>query len=405
MPATAPNRPARPFAALQYRDFRLIWGGLILSSVGTWMQIVALSLLVLDLTHGSAFALGVVSLSQALAFLIFTPIGGGFADRVNRRSLLLVTQCLLAGLAIFLGFLTSRGIIRFWMIPAITFTSGAILSFDQPARNALVASLVPKDALMAALSLQSAVFNGASVLGPALAGLALSRIGYAGNFYLNAISYSAVIAALAMLRHTPLSDAGRRGSLFNSVRDALQYVARDSILPATVAAFGGLLFFGPSTAIALPVFARQIAHLGATQLGILFAASGAGTVAGAMIAASLSGHPAKHRLEFVSILIWSGALAALALSSRLLTAVVPLVIMGASQNVAGAAAMTLLQSRVPPEMRGRAMSVNTLLVMCVRPLGDFPVAGLIGLAGFRPAMLACAGVVAAIVVALPWRRA
>jgi MFS family permease len=173
----APGEPAisqadsgsslRTFRALQYRDFRLLWTGLAVSAVGTWMQIVALSLLVLDITHGSAVALGTLSLTQALSFLLFAAIGGSVADHFDKRRLLLVTQSLMMGFAVLLGILTLTGLIRFWVILLVAFASSSALSFDQPARNALVTSLVPKEHLMNAVSLQSAVFNGASVLGPA----------------------------------------------------------------------------------------------------------------------------------------------------------------------------------------------------------------------------------------------
>jgi MFS family permease len=389
------------FRALEHRDFRVVWTGLAVSSVGTWMQIVAQSLLVLDLTHGSSAALGAVSLVQALSFLLFALVGGGVADRFDRRRLLLLTQSLLMGLAVLLGVLTAAGVIRFWMVPLVAFTSSAILSFDQPARNAFVTSLVPKENFMNAVSLQAATFNGASILGPALAGMALGRIGYAGNFFVNAASYSAMLAAL-MLLHTDSATAAtpsRRG-LFDAVREALGYVRRDALLPSVVSAYGALLFFGPSAALMLPLFARQVAHVGSTQLGILFSAVGAGTVLGALIVASLGDFPQKKRLGFGSIVFWILALVVFGFSRRMTVAVPALVVLGVGQNTAGAVTITLLQSRVPAEMRGRVMSLNTLLIMCARPLGDFPVAAVIGLLGFRPTILLCATIVGFVLLAL-----
>ena len=384
----------RTFRALRYRDFRLLWSGLSISAVGTWMQIVALSLLVLDLTHGSAVALGMVSLTQALTFLIFAAVGGSVADRFDKRRLLLVTQSLMIALAILLGILTMAGLIRFWMILFVAFASSAALSFDQPARNALITSLVPKEHLMNAVSLQSAVFNGASILGPALAGLSLSRIGYAGNFFLNAASFFAVIAALMLLR-TPNDQAASRpaGRLLDSAREALQYVRRDQVLPRVVPAYAALLFFGPSAALALPVFAREILHVGATQLGFLFSAIGAGTVVGALILASLAGSSDDTRLVFGSVLLWTVALAVFGGSNSLRVSVPALFLVGVAQNIAGATTMSLLQTRVPLEMRGRAMSLNTLLIMCIRPLGDFPAGAVITWWGFRPTVLLGAGLV------------
>jgi MFS family permease len=387
----------RTFRALQYRDFRLLWTGLAVSAVGTWMQIVALSLLILDLAHGSAAALGTFSLTQALTFLWFSAVGGSVADHFDRRRLLLLTQTLMIGLAVLLGFLTLTGLIRFWMILLVAFATSAALSFDQPARNALITSLVPKEHLVNAVSLQSAVFNGASILGPALAGLSLSRIGYSGNFFLNAASFLAVLAALLLLRTPSLRAPSRpAGKLLDSACEALQFVRRDALLPTVVPAYAALLFFGPSAALALPVFAKQILHVGPTQLGLLFSAVGFGTVVGALILASLADTINHRRLVFGSILLWTVALAVFGWSGSLRVAVPALFVLGAAQNVAGATTMSLLQMRVPPEMRGRAMSLNTLLIMCIRPLGDFPAGAIMAWLGFRPAVLLAAILVGAI---------
>src|SRR5438105_12393402 len=151
--------------SLQHREFRLLWSGLIVSSVGTWMQIVAQSLLILQLTHGSAISLGIVSLAQASSFFLFALIGGGVADRIDKRRFLLVTQSLSMLLAFTLGVLTITGLFQVWMIVVIAFCSGTVLSFDQPTRSSLVPMLVPRQDLMNAISLQSIVFNGSAVIG------------------------------------------------------------------------------------------------------------------------------------------------------------------------------------------------------------------------------------------------
>ena len=361
----------------------------------------AQSLLVLDLTHGSAASLGAVSLAQALSFLVFAASGGSAADRFDKRRLLLLTQSLMMGFAVLLGVLTATGMVRFWMVLLVAVASSATLSFDQPTRNALIASLVPKENLMNAVSLQSAVFNGASIFGPALAGLTLSRIGYSGNFFLNATSFFAVLAALLLL-HTPTArpTEGHSGSLLDSAREALRYVRRDAVLPSVVAAYGALLLFGPSAALTLPLFAAQILRVGPVQLGMLFSAVGGGTVVGALILASLGDFPYKRRLVFGSILLWTAALAVFGSSDSLHVSVPALFILGAAQSAAGATTVALLQTRVPPEMRGRAMSLNTLLIMCVRPLGDFPAGALIGRLGFRTTVLLGATLVATILFML-----
>jgi MFS family permease len=397
------------FRALAERDFRRLWTGLAISAVGTWMQIVALSLLVLDLTHGSAFALGTVSLAQALPFFVFAPLGGTFADRLDRRRLLLLTQSIVMGLALLLGILTVTGAIRFWMIPFLAFATSATLGFDQPARNALIASLVSKENLLNALALQSAVFNGASIVGPALAGLALSRIGYSGNFFVNAASYLAVLLALATLGVSSAESAPKPASgsshesghgWLASFREALRHIRGDSALPFIVLSYGALLFFAPSTPMMLPLFARQVIHVGPAQLGALFSAVGVGAVFGALITASLGDFRHKGPLVFGSILLAATALALFGLSGSLRTGIPALFILGGAQNTAGATTITLLQTRVPPWMRGRAMSLNTLLIMSVRPLGDFPTGAVIGALGFRPTVLLSAAIVAIAPLAL-----
>jgi MFS family permease len=360
------------------------------------MQIVAQSLLVLELTKGSAVALGTVALTQAMAFLLFAPAGGTFADRHDKRRILLVSQSLMMGFAILLGALTASGLIRFWMIPLAAFATGAALSFDQPARGALISALVPRDDLMNAISLQSAVFNGASLLGPVLAGFVLNAVGYAGNFFLNAASYLAVLAALFLVRDPGASSVKSTGAgLYDSAREVLRYVRRDAVLPGVLSAYAALLFFGPSVALMAPLFARQVVHVNASQLGLLFAALGCGTVISALALASLGDVHHKTRLVFGSILVWTIALAAFGLSSDLRLALPALFVLGAAQNAAGSVAVTLLQTRVPPDMRGRAMSLNTLLIMCVRPLGDFPAGAMISGLGFERALLLSAVIVAA----------
>ncbi len=368
--------------ALRHRDFRLLWVGLFISATGTWMQIVAQALLVLRLTGGSALALGAVSLAQALAFFLFAPAGGAVADRVDKRRLLIVTQGSLLLMAAGLGVLTLLGLVRLWVIVVLAFCAGAVLSFDQPARSALLPSLVPPDDLMNAVSLQSIVFSGASTFGPAMAGIAVALIGYAGNFFLNAASYLAVILALLSLR-TAADRKVRavREPLWSSVRATLAVAARDAALPGILSGYGALLFLGPSPAVMLPIFALRVLHLSAPQMGFLFSALGIGTIFGGLAVASLGDFRHKGTLFLVAVLVWSAALGAFAASRATWLSVAALLILGAAQNAASATAITLMQTRVPPQMRGRIMSLNTLLVMGVRPLGDFPAGALIAAMG------------------------
>ena len=401
----------RTFQALRHREYRLLWISLIISAVGTWMQIIAQSLLVLKITHGSALALGAVSLAQALSFFLFALIGGSVADRIDKRRFLLFTQSLSMLLAFALGVLTITGVISVAWIILLAFCSGTILSFDQPTRSSLVPVLVPREDLMNAISLQSIVFNGAAVIGPALGGVSIGALayaanrlgsrnplsGYAGNFFFNGVSFLGVLVVLYLLR-VPAERAAEsrevRGPMLAAIRASLVTVAHDPALPWVLSGYGALLFFGPSTSLILPYFATQILHLSDVQLGLLFSASGVGIILGALLVASLGDFRYKGYLLLISLLVWCAALFLFALSHLFWLSLLALMIFGVAQNGVGATTITLLQIRVPPQMRGRVMSLNTLFIMGVRPLGDFPAGGLITLIGGPSTVLLCTAVVA-----------
>lgn len=394
-PGTGRQR-VQTFRALRHRNFLLLWISLIVSSVGTWMQIVAQSLLVLKLTN-SPLALGTVSLAQAASFFIFALVGGSIADRSDKRRFLLITQSLSMILAFILGILTLTGIIQVWMIVILAFCSGTILSFDQPARSSLVPQLVPKEDLMNAISLQTIVFNGSAFIGPTLAGIMVGVLGslgarlgitnglagYSGNFLLNGISFLGVLFVLYMLR-IPEGSAQRderRGKLLNSIIESLRVIGKDSALPWILSGYAALLFFGPSTSLILPIFAKQVLNLNTVELGLLFSASGLGVILGALLVASLGDFKRKGELLLLSFLIWAAALLLFALSHTLWLSIAALLLLGVGQNGVGATTITLMQTRVPPQMRGRVMSLNTLCIMGLRPLGDFPASAAISFVG------------------------
>ena len=407
-PASAGPIAARrggPFRVLRHRDFRLLWLGLVGSAIGTWMQIVAQALLVLQLGHGAPLALGEVSLAQALAFFSFSLFGGAVADRVDRRRLLLTTQTLCMGFAALLGVLTVLHVVTVWMVVVLAFAQGVALSFDQPTRAALVPDLVPKEELLGAFALQSIVFTGASAIGPALAGLCLPLIGFAGVFFANAASYLLVLGALLALRTRsgPHEGGPARTPGPRAIADALAAVRADVALPWLLALYGALLFFGPSSALLLPVMGTQVLHLGPARLGVLFAASGVGTVLGGLGLASAQRPSRKARLMLASALLWAVALLGFAESESFAPALAALLFVGVFQVGVAATMMTLLQTRVPRAMSGRVMSLNTLLIMGVRPLGDFFAAAVIGRLGAPRTASACAVLVAAMAIAVMTR--
>jgi MFS family permease len=219
---------------------------------------------------------------------------------------------------------------------------------------------------------------------------------YAGNFFLNGVSYLGVLVVLYLLRlpeEAAAQSTEKRGPLLASIKASLGTVRRDEVLPWILSGYGALLFFGPSNTLILPIFGIQILHLGPAQLGLLFSAAGLGTIAGALVVASLGDFQHKGALLLSSLLIWTAALLLFALSPIFWLSLLALFIFGMAQNGVAATTITLLQTRVPPQMRGRVMSLNTLLVMGVRPLGDFPASGLIALMGGPATVLLCASIV------------
>ncbi|MDD1721204.1 MAG: MFS transporter [Euryarchaeota archaeon] len=383
------------FKSLHYRDFALLWVGMILSSVGTWIQIIAQSLLVLQLTNNSGFALGLISFAQAAPFLVFSLVGGSFADRVDKRRLLMYTQSLQILFAFALGVLTLTGLVQFWHIVVLAILVGVTLSFDQPTRFALIPSLVPREDLSNAISLQTIVFNGSAIVGPALGGGLVMLIGYAGNFFVNGVSYAAVLVALLLMRIRPVHN-GRSESLLRDIRNGLTYILHEQLLAKLLINYGSLMFFASLYTIFLALFA--VAELGTTPagLGVLYTATGLGAIVGSLGLASLGDYRRKGRLLMASSFGLSFAVIAFSFVHLYWVSFVLLLIIGIMQTVASALSVTLLQLNSPRTMIGLVMSINTLIVMGIRPLGGFPFGALTAVVGVSASMAVGAVISAAL---------
>jgi MFS family permease len=370
---------------------------MLASALGTWMQIVAQSLLVLRISGNSAVALGTVSLAQASAFFLFAPLGGTFADRHDKRRILFRTQTLLMLSAFTLAALTVSGTVRLWMVMVLAFTSGVLLSFDQPARASLLPLLAPPEDLTNAISLQTLLFNAASIAGPPLGGAVAAVAGLAGDFALNGCSYLAVIVSLLLLpKELTASPAGSSGPsrTWSAVREMLAVIQKQPAVSGAVLVYAVLLFVAPSQALLVPIFVTSILRGGAAELGFLFAASGIGTVVGSLLVASVADFQRKGRLLVSANAAWVLALAAFALSRGFASSFAMLFLMAAAQSVFTTLVIAMMQGSVETKMRGRIMSLNTLLMMGVRPLGDFPVSIATSFFGLANAALLSASVVA-----------
>ena len=388
-PANRPN----PWGVLKHRDYRLFWLGQTVSSVGTFMQVVGQSLLVLKLSHNSPLALGMVSLAQALAFFAFALIGGSVVDRVNRRKLLLVTQTLLLGLAMTLALLSATNTATLPLVILLAFCSGVVVSFDQPARASLFPLLVPREELQRATALNALAMTSAGTFGPTLAGFTAATLGLSVNFSLNALSFVFALICLALIRtEVPPQKAAAKQPLLGSVLEGLRVVASHSGLLRVVLGYGALLLLGPSPSVLLPLYAAQILHVGGMQLGLLFLMVGAGTLLASAVQATYGGNE-RQGVFVVSLIVWASALAVFALSSSLLLSALALLVHGAARNVVGTTAVTMMQLLAPEHARGRVMSLNTLMAGGLRPLGDFGLSAVMAATSLAGTTLVCAGLV------------
>src|SRR6266576_1056283 len=367
--------------ALRERNFRLYWLGQAISNIGNWMQVVALGWFILQLT-GSPIALGMLGLAQFLPVLLLSLAGGILADRFLRLHLLMVTQSAAMALAFILTILTLMGKPPLWSLLLIAALSAAITAIDNPARQAFLSDLVGKDLLLSAVALNASVYNGAAVIGPSLAGLVLLRVGAAGCFLLNAFSFLAVLIALAVISiekanqgKVSLTPARGNKSFITSLREFGSLRHKPAILAVLgIAAATSLL--GRPYLLLMPAFAREVQHVGPQGLGLMVAASGLGSLIGALLLASLRSSKRLEHLLLITSVCFGISLAIFALVPYFLLASLVLLGCGAGATMTMMVANTLLQTSAPSAMKGRVMSLYTLIAAGFTPLGAFIVTGM-----------------------------
>jgi len=356
------------YAALGYRNFTLLWSGLIVSNMGTWMQNVANGWLVLQLTN-SPLWLGILGLSFAIPMILLPPIAGAFVDRVNRMKLLFFTQSMQIVTAISLALLTWFGKVEVWHILLASFIGAALLAFDNPARQALIPDLVQPRDLLNALSLNSATYTGAALIGPALAGVLLGPLGAGTLFFINGISFLAVIFALVSMRDVRTHGGGKHGSIGDTFIKGFQYAAKDHLILALLALSAVSAIFGRSYQSLLPAFSRDIWNAGPQGYGLLLAAAGGGAVVGAFGLASFKRIPHQGAVMLVNGLLFCLSLIGFALSPSFVLGMILLVIAGITSTVFMTIISTFIQLTVPNEMRGRLMSLYTVTLIGLPSLG------------------------------------
>jgi MFS family permease len=377
------GRRRSSFAALRHRDFRLLWLGQLISGTGSQMQLVAINWHVYILTK-SPLALGIVGLVRVVPIIICSLLGGVVADAVNRKRLMLITQSLMLVSAALLALVTVSGLKSVWPLYVLTAISSAAVAFDNPARQALLPTLVPAEEFPNAVSLGLIVFQLSMIGGPAIAGRLLGSYSPAVVYVTNAISFLAVIAALLMMRASgrPEDEAGAaspRVSL-DALKDGLRFVWRTPIIVQTMTLDFIATFFASATAL-LPIFAAEILGVGARGFGILAAAPAAGAVIAAFVMARLGNVRRQGTIVVASVAVYGAATVAFGLSRVFWFSLLMLALTGAADTVSTVLRQTIRQLVTPNSLRGRMTSVNMIFFMGGPQLGELEagaVAALIG---------------------------
>lgn len=394
------------FAALRSRNFRLLWIGFLISHTGTWMAIVGVGWLIYSVT-GSPFYLGLNSLAFAVPMIVLPVFGGVIADRVDRLRMLKATQSGMLLSALALAVLVHTGHIILWAVIALNFLDGVFLAFDNPARQALIPDLVDPPALMSAVSLAGVTYQSAAFVGPALAGIILGAAGAERTyvlFYLNAVSFLAVLISLTQIRGVVYHVHGHAEGVWQSLHAGLAYVWATPVTRAliTLAIISGL--FARSASVLMPVFARDILDVGARGLGFLLAAPGAGTIVGSAVLAGLGTISRKGRYYVVGNLIFCTCLAAFTISRVFPVSLALLLVAGGFAATSGVVLVTMLQFNTPGHLRGRVLSLVTLAFIGVPSLGGMVVGSAATAIGTPQAIFAGAVIVATAMVALGARQ-
>lgn len=358
----------RTFAALGNRNYRLFFFGQLISLTGTWMQSIAQSWLVYRLT-GSPLALGVVGFFSSVPVLFFSLWGGVMADRLPKRNLLVITQAAAMVQAFVLAGLTLTGQVQVWHIMLLAFTLGSVNSIEMPTRQAFVVEMVGKDKLMNAIALNSSLYSATRIIGPAVAGVMVATLGEGPAFFINGVSFLAVIAGLLLMRLDAVPSPNRHESAWNNLREGLRYTFRQPLILTLVALVAVASMFVMPYAFLMPVFAKDILGVGAQGLGTLMAAAGLGTLIGALSLASLGNFPRKGWLLTAGNLLFPALILAFSLSRSFPLSLLILVGAGWAMVTQNATANTLLQTMVPDHLRGRVMSAFVLMFVGMMPLG------------------------------------
>lgn len=360
------------FPGLRYRDFRIFWFGQFISIIGSQMQIVALNWQIYILTH-SPLALGIIGLVRVIPIICFSLIGGSFADSVNRKKMLFITQSILGILSLILAVTSITGIANPILIYTITALAAATLSFDMPAKQAMVPNLVDKKHLSSAMSLNVIMFQTSMMVGPALAGILIGQINVGGVYVIDAISYLTVIIALFLIKNSgSVIHATEKTPVvsFDAIKEGVLFVRSKTMLWSTMLLDFFGTFFASATAL-LPIFATKILHVGPEGLGLLYSAPAIGAVLTGLVFSHFH-HLRKQGIILLSaVTLYGIATIIFGLSEIFLLSFIALIIAGASDSISTIIRNTVRQLVTPDHLRGRMSSVMMIFYMGGPQLGEF----------------------------------
>jgi MFS family permease len=383
--------------ALRHRNFRLYLTGQIISTVGTWMQSVAMPWLALQLTH-SAFLVGLVLAAQFLPILVGGPLGGVVADRYGKRNVLLATQALFMVPSFTLYALTATDHAEYWMVIVAAFLTGTINLFDVPARQSFVIEMVGRQDLMNAIALNSSVFNAAAVIGPAVAGLLIAEIGVPACFLVNCVSYLAAIVALSKMRELPgIAPRHEELPFMKRLVEGTSYARRERVVGMLLIAVAVFSLFAMNRLTLIPLFADEVLHVGARGFGFLLGSMGFGALVGALTLAFFPRLGSDPGRQLWMALIWVAALIEFSISRVFVLSMLALFVAGYCQISFVATANNRIQTITPDRLRGRVMSLYAQALIGVGPLGALQ-AGLLAQRLGAPRAMAIGAVIAGAVV-------
>ncbi|HWQ79895.1 MAG TPA: MFS transporter [Anaerovoracaceae bacterium] len=389
------------FPALQHRNFRLFWFGQCISLIGTWMQNIGQSWLVLEMTH-SALKLSIVTTVQFLPVTLFSLWAGTLADRFPKRTMLICTQSVFAVLAAVLATLTWTGAIEYWHVLILALLLGAVSTIDMPTRQSFVIELVGKEDLPNAIALNSSVFNLGRILGPAVAGLLIGLIGIAPCFYLNAFSFIAIVINLLMIRvparEVRQAEFGMFKTVFIDIRDGLRYISHKEMIKQPLILLAFISTFVINFNIIVPVFAQQELSQNATGFGLLMTSMGIGSFIASLTMVARSRKNPKLRYLVGAAFFTSAFLLLLALERNFHLALFTMLFIGFYTVSFTTLVNTTVQLHSSNEMRGRVMSVFILVYGGMTPIGSLLTGQIIEFAGVRGCM-AISGIIGILAVA------